>query len=236
MPETRSSLLASQNDIFVFLDAKFDELKEKLVEDVKNEIKKEMQAFIITQEKRIVELESTVAMLQKHVSHLKQTQDTKLDDLEQYGRRLCVRIDGVPEVSNESNEQVFKFIAGKIKEIGEDIPTVVIDRAHRIGKSYNDRSSNKMCKSIIVRFTTFRHRTLFYRSRKKIDNIRIHLDLTKSRYKLLSDSIKYAKDHENKIKYVFVDINCRLKARMVNDDEVFIDDLEKLKSIVESFP
>ena len=40
---------------------------------------------------------------------------------------------------------------------------------------------------------------------------------------------------ENKIKYVFVDINCRLKARMVNDDEVFFDDLEKLKTIVESF-
>ena len=168
MPETRSSSLASQNDIFVFLDAKFDELKEKLVEDVKNEIKKEMQAFIITQEKRIVELESTVAMLQKHVCHLKQTQDTKLDDLEQYGRRLYARIDGVHEVPNESNEQVFKFIAGKIKETGEDIPTVVIDRAHRIGKSYNDRSSNKKCKSIIVRFTTFRHRTMFYRSRRNL--------------------------------------------------------------------
>ena len=127
-----------------------------------------MQAFIATQERKIVELESTVTILQKHVSHLKQAQNEKLDDLEQYGRRLCVRIDGVPEITNETNEQVFEYVTGKIKETGEDIPNVVIDRAHRIGKSYDDRISNKKCKSIIVRFTTFRHRTMFYRSRKKL--------------------------------------------------------------------
>ena len=31
-----------------------------------------------------------------------------------------------------------------------------IDRAHRIGKPYVDNTSKKQCKSIIVKFTSFR--------------------------------------------------------------------------------
>ena len=46
---------------------------------------------------------------------------------------------------------------------GVDIPNEVLDRAHRIGPLYNDRRSNVECKSVIVRFTTFRHRTIVYR-------------------------------------------------------------------------
>ena len=38
-----------------------------------------------------------------------------------------------------------------------------IDRAHRIGKTYFDKKSSKKGKSIIVKFTTFRLRTIVYR-------------------------------------------------------------------------
>ena len=33
-----------------------------------------------------------------------------------------------------------------------DIPDMTFDRAHRIGKAYNDKGTNKNCKSIMVRF------------------------------------------------------------------------------------
>ena len=52
-----------------------------------------------------------------------------------------------------------------------DIPDVIIDRAHRIGNEYLDNSKNVKCKSIIVRFTAFRHRTRFYRAKKILKRV-----------------------------------------------------------------
>ena len=72
------------------------------------------------------------------------------------------------------------------KEAKVDISESVIDRAHRIGSRYLDASSNSYCKSIIIRFTTLRHKTMFYRAKNKLKRaVRIKVDLTKSRYDLL---------------------------------------------------
>ena len=92
-----------------------------------------------------------------------------------------VRIDSVPKQNNEKVEDVFKFVKGLIEEVPElEIPEVVIDRAHRIGPDYTEKKTQKVCKSIFVRFTTFRHRTAFYRARKSIGNrAQVRLDLTK---------------------------------------------------------
>ena len=102
-------------------------------------------------------------------------------ELEQYGRRLCVRIDGVPTVDNETSDEVLDKVKSLIKESSCDIPDVVIDRADRIEKGYNDKQSNVLSKSIIVRFTTFRQRTMFYSSRANLkNNVKFKLDLTKT--------------------------------------------------------
>ena len=78
-----------------------------------------------------------------------------------------------------------------IKESEVEIPESVLDRAHRIGPTYTDNDTGKKMQSIIVRFMTFRHRTLFYANRKKIKSgARIRLDLTKDCYKLLVSARK----------------------------------------------
>ena len=83
------------------------------------------------------------------------------EELEQYGRGLCVRIDGVPTVDNENLDEVLDKVKCSIKENSCDIPDVVIDKAHQIGKCYyNNKKTNARCKSITVRFTTFRQRTI----------------------------------------------------------------------------
>ena len=53
------------------------------------------------------------------------------------------------------------------EEADLDIPDVVRERGHRIGKGYVDNIKNIKCKSIIVNFTTVHHRTRFYRVKKK---------------------------------------------------------------------
>ena len=87
------------------------------------------------------------------------------EELKQYGRRLCVRIDGVTTVDNETSDEVLDIVKSFIKETSCGIPDVVIDRAHRIRKGFNDKTTNVCCKSIIVRFTIFRQSTMFYWSR-----------------------------------------------------------------------
>ena len=61
------------------------------------------------------------------------------EELEQHVRRLCVTIDGVPAVDNETSDEVLDKVKSLIKETSRDIPDVVIDRVHRIGKDYNDK-------------------------------------------------------------------------------------------------
>ena len=70
-----------------------------------------------------------------------------------------------------------------------DILDSVIDWAHRIGSEYSDYKTKRKCKVIFVIFTTFRHKTLVYRARKKIrSNVKIRLNLTKERHALLFEA------------------------------------------------
>ena len=95
---------------------------------------------------------------QKQVSIL----ECKNEELERYGRRCCLRIESVPSGENESSDDVLGKMKSLITKSGCEISDVVIDRAHRIGRGYKDKTRNVPCKSIIVRFLTFRHGTLFY--------------------------------------------------------------------------
>ena len=77
-----------------------------------------------------------------------------------------------------------------IKETSCDITEVAIDRTRRIGKGYNDKKS-------IVRFTTFRHRTMFYRGRTNLkNNVKLKLDITKNRHKIFTKAIETVKSQK----------------------------------------
>ena len=95
---------------------------------------------------------------------------------------------------------------------------MVVDRAHRIGRIYKDCTSNKNCKRIIVRFTTFRHKTMLYRARSKLKGVKIRLDLTKSRYDLLNNANSHVKEIPT-IRFCYVDVNYRLKVKFTGEDQ-----------------
>ena len=69
------------------------------------------------------------------------------------------------------------------------IPDACINCAHHVSKT-ND--------TVVVRFTTFKHCTMFYRNREALKGgVTFHLDLTKSRLDLLMKANKYVKDISN---------------------------------------
>ena len=155
------------------------------------------------------------------------------EELEQYRRRLCIRIDGVPTVDNETSDEVPDKVKSLINETSCDIPDVVIDRVRQIGKGYNDKKANVRCKSIIVPFTTFRHRSMFYWSRANLKgNVKLKLDLTKNRHKTFTQAIETVKNYDN-VNYVMGDINCRLKVVSKDRGGKFFIDILSLKEILE---
>ena len=158
-----------------YFDEKFSEIKEIMA--TKDCIEKLHNTFK-DQNEKIQILESKIAIMERHISVLQ----NNTDENEQYSRRLCLRINGsppVPEGDNESSESCLEKVKNVFNDLGVDIPDVVIDRAHRIGRPRSVKV--KRVHQVIVRFTTWRHRTLVYRARKNCAMYKIKLDLTKKK-------------------------------------------------------
>ena len=147
--------------------------------------------------------------------------DSRCDESEQCCRWFCLRVKNIKKSENETLEVVLDSIRKLFDEANVVIPDACIDRAHRVSKT-ND--------TVIVRFTTFRHHTMFYRNRKALKGgVTVHLDLTKSRLDLLMKANKYVKDISN-VDFAYSDINCRLKVRFKNRREEFFNSMEDLIS------
>ena len=72
----------------------------------------------------------------------------------------------------------------------------------------------------MVRFVSFKHRTLFYRKRASLKNVRVKIDLTKRRYKVLKKAVTLV-NGKNDVDYIFADVNCRLKVVFKDKNQVF---------------
>ena len=108
-------------------------------------------------------------MLQQQIISLKRamfTSESNIEELEPYGRRMCLCIEIVPVVENEISEDVFNNVLDMCKKGNISISENDIDRAHRMGKTCVDIISKKQCKSLIARFTSFRKGTLVYHGKK----------------------------------------------------------------------
>ena len=219
-----------QVSVINYFDRKFNELQEGFPSKVFFE---EIKNFMIEQTNKIEKLDSTVALLQEHVKELKLSNGrllSKVNDIEQYGRRLCLRIEDIPVVEEETAEVVLDKVRSLINEAQIEIPDSVIDRAHRIGPVRKDSDNNKT-PSIIVRFSTFRHRTRLYRARKTLKSARVRLDLTKIRYKLLGDA-RMMVEKNPKVNFVYADINFRLRLRPMKGDDISFESMEELDEII----
>ena len=118
------------------------------------------------------------------------------------------------------------------KELNVSVPDTVIDRAHRIGKTKEYRG--KRYRQIIVRFTTWRHRTAEYRARKKSKKYKIWLDLNKRRLKALDEanSIFGAKEKSDDC-FAFADVNCRLCVKLDGEFH-YCGNLDEQTSLVDN--
>ena len=100
-------------------------------------------------------------MLQQHITSLKRSIEDlikKCEEKDQYRRRLCLTIIGIPRTEKERSDEVLDRVRKLFEEAEVTVSDTVLDRAHRVSKYNHD---------VIVRFVTFCHRTFSMGSLKQ---------------------------------------------------------------------
>ena len=230
------------SDMITLIEQKFEEFKISILNELKNDFssfvadqREQFDSYLSDKKAEFVnntEQALSILALQDHVAKLNKQRETllvKIDALEQYQRRNSVRLYGVPTVAKETSEMVLKKVFEIVSEAKLPIPENSIERAHRVGlaKKGDDDIETQ---PIIVKFNNFGHRTSFYNARKNL-NIGVSLDLTKEMLSLLTRARERVKTVEE-IKFVYADINCRLRVFTVAKKHLAFDSMEDLEEII----
>lgn len=112
----------------------------------------------------------------------------RVDDLENYSRRNCLEIQGIPEERNEKVSEVVREVGKALKF---DITEGMIDACHRIGKN---RDSERP-RGIIVKFVrrTDKETLMSKRRERKRDFSTRHLGMTMDTPVYVNDSLSPAR-------------------------------------------
>lgn len=213
----------SRTEMELFIENKFKEVMENMaskanIEDLKLLIL-EQNVIISKQKEDITNLKNDLSNTQDKVAILSHTVENlkkMCDSQEQYSRRSCLRIKGIKKDKDETSAMCVQKVIDVCNELNVEIKEQMIDRAHRVGRKRD---------IMIVKFTSFKHRTSVYRNRKVTDKYKIHLDLTKKRLGLL-DQAKSMITKSSAVQFVFGDINCNTVARLVDGSFKFFDNID----------
>ena len=188
-------------------------LEDKLISKLENQAKeiKNLRSCHDELEVRVAVLESLVKL-----------QEIKSDDVEQHSRRPCSRVNHTLLKSVETNRDLGNQLNNEFINMGLNIPKEVIDRVHRNGRKCEvdevdkDGAVTGVSLKVIVRFSTWSHRTKEYKARKRSKFTKFKVDLTKRRANLLSGARLLTENVEG-IDFVFADINCRLNVKFSDE-------------------
>ena len=195
---------------------------EPLVKSIVEGVTKSLSKKIETLETENKTLKSQVKSLNSKVEAL----ELANDNAEQYSRRNCVRIVGIPSSPEENTDDIVLKLAS---ECDVDLSPSDIDRSHRVGKT----PTWPRHRAIIVKFATYRARSRFFRGRVNLKdnhtyrNVFVNEDLTASRVKLFEKARKLVKDNQLKQAWTY---DGRVYVKTDNDERSVISkpsDLEE---------
>lgn len=112
------------------------------------------------------------------------TLETRIEDLENYSRRNCVEIQGIPEEQGENVTNVIKNVGNAL---GVNITDDMIDACHRVGR----RTAEKRPRGIILKFVrrTDKDAIMKKRQERKRDFSTRHLGMSSDTPVYLNDSL-----------------------------------------------
>ena len=180
-----------------FVNAKYEELLEMMESS-----KEERKAF--KDENKI--LKATIRSIESSLESVTRVNN----DLEQYTRKECVEIRGIPVAATPSEEQTNNIVTNVGKLLGMDITQNDISVSHRMPQSQKHKGKHGP-PAIIVKCTRRDVKDNFYRARKQLKDLttrdlgyseknKIYLaeSLTERNRILFKDCLKVKKDMEFK--------------------------------------
>ena len=209
----------------------FLDLANAMYEEIISKLKaSEAQNAKVIEENKILRI--AIQEMDKKVENYNQS----LDDLEQYSRRECLEIRGIPLSDSEDTNEIVVELG---KCMGLEIEEDDISVSHRIPNRRKDRKQNL---AIIVKFVRRDSKDAYYKARNRLKDITtkdlgydqsnkifINENLTERRKELFWECLKFKKQ-EN---YSFIwTINGRICLRKNQESRVNVinskDDLRKL--------
>jgi hypothetical protein len=189
LADTIASILINSTDL---LEKVTDKIKSSMEEEISQQVYQSVSMDLERQTKLITSLQEQQATLIKQLSAM----EGKLDEHEQYSRRNCLLIHGLPETHKENTTTIaIKTIAERLKvSLSEDD----IDRSHRLGTKQKLNTSDedvKQSRPIIVKFCSYAKRDKVFKCKSKLrkTGIVITENLTAKRMSLLNA----AKHHQS---------------------------------------
>ena len=217
-------------------------------------------------DKKITELQNTIDKIKKdydlvvseNIALRDELKSAKIehDDLEQYGRRYAIRLEGLEFSDGESNEQLQQKIITELGKLSIKIEDSDIQRLHRSSKLKQvkiDKHSTATypAKQCLIKFTNWRAREKFKKFNKnnKASKLRVYNDLTSRRVGLLAEARRRIAEGFRKLGYndervrelpdaenifAFVDINSNLQIRCRGEIYTFNDE-DRLRDILKTY-
>ena len=228
-----STVLAELDALLSPLQSNIERVNKSLV-DLRNLFEEKFtkqQIFINNLLTRITALEATVNTNNHFNTHIANILDRKLDDIEQFSRKINLRLGGIEVGLNDTPLKIMNLIKKEVSDLNLGIPDEEFDRCHRVGRSYikNGRSYQ----GVLLKLCFWRTRDMIYQNRKKF-SFKVSADLTPRPMDILvfaQDEIEKTGDMaiERVVDYVFCDQNCKLKLKSKsNKFYTFSSELELL--------
>ena len=146
--ETSKDLLKSTS----FLSEKFEEMKIQI---------QNLQAENKSIREKNLNLKAQVAEMHYSINNMEQN----LDIMEQYSRRDCLEVKGVPVQDGENTDGIIKTIG---ENIGVPLDDSDISVSHRLRENKPSRPERSKDPAIVVKFVRRNKRDEFYRARKHL--------------------------------------------------------------------
>lgn len=203
----------------------FSEMKEELLKSVYHKLDV-LESLVLNEQKKNDKMQTQIDYLRQTINNkddeIKQLKtdkrkseeivNEKLNDLEQYGRRNTIRIDGVAVEEDTEDKETYESYATTMETVVEtvnkcdnvEITIADIDIAHRVGK----KKSGKQQIIAKLKSRATKYHILNNKKSLKGTGIFINEDLTKVNQLALAcvrkkcpDEVKGAWSHNGKIKY-----------------------------------
>ena len=206
--ESKNKQISDLQSTTASLKVTIDELKSTV-----NEKNDQISALNI----KVVEVVRRSVLLSSKLAESHDSLSNSIDDLEQYGRKNSLRVEGIEVSQNETNADLTIKVAKALNSLGAKVTSTDFFRLHRSSGSRTTKDG-RVVSQCIVKFNSWAARSRAYGTRfigTRTDRLKkpyfVRLDLTRRRLDLLMQAQNLLEDHPTT--HAFADSECKLAVK-----------------------